>query len=87
MQTFMFASLTVGAFATEIPQISLNLAGTAHYAAQVHSHTTQAKVNSFARRCQVLTDTPSTCPSPTATAHDHREGALTSPRDGRATVL
>jgi len=87
MQTFMFASLTFGAFATEIPQISLNLAGTAHYASQVHSHTTGAKVNSFARRCQVLTDTPSTCPSPTATAHDHHEGALTSPRDGRATVL
>jgi hypothetical protein len=78
MQTFMFASLTVGAFATEIPQISLNLDGTAHYASQVHSHSKNAKVNSFARRCQVLTDTPVSCPSPTATAHDHHEGALTS---------
>lgn len=78
----MIASLTAGAFATEIPTISLDLAGNAFK----HTHTTTSDMsktntvdstaNSFARRCHVKTDTPADCPSPTASAHDHHDGTI-----------
>jgi hypothetical protein len=89
MKTFMIATLTAGAFATEIPTISLDLSE----AAFKHAHSTQANTdwkttsnkesstaNSFARRCEVsvndLGSTPADCPSPTASAHDHHDGSI-----------
>jgi hypothetical protein len=89
MKTFMIATLTAGAFATEIPTISLDLSE----AAFKHAHSTQANTNwkttsnkvdntanSFARRCEVSGNnagsTPASCPSPTASAHDHHDGSI-----------
>jgi len=90
MKTFMIATLTAGAFATEIPTISLDLTGTDSFA---HTHSTQgntawkttsnkesSSANSFARRCEVSGNnagsTPASCPSPTASAHDHHDGSI-----------
>jgi hypothetical protein len=80
MKTFMIASLTAGAFATQIPTISLDLSSNVE--AYTGNHPKGA--NSFARRCQVQEDDASAtaqataCPSPTATAHDHHAGDLSS---------